>query len=403
MTKKISTTPKAVLFICLLLLSLVNIANYYVNSRINRLQTISASEKAADASAPTPITDAAKEIGTTSANPILEENKYDLTQNDILLGQNFIVGIYGVTLDERTKNFLKLVKPGGIILYERNYESESQFKKLISDLQKLSLAETRLPFFIMMDEEPGGATRLNLFRNELGFIKPSWEKIESDIRKMAAIGANVNLAPIADYPFNKNAFIKTRISTNSPDELKEFNKNFIGLLQKNQVSATLKHFPGIGVFTDDPHEKPINAVVDEKIFNDSVGIFKSGIDAGARFIMTSHASYGNIDKNVPATLSEKIITGLLRNTLGFKGLIITDDLAGMPFINDPEMDLAQATAQSLAAGHNLVIFSHNNPLAAGVYGKLLSNMDSDSGLKIIVEKNYRDVALFKQQYLSPAD
>ncbi len=345
------------------------------------------------------ITASPKKDYSSPASPMpAREEKITLPSDDLLLGQNFVVGIYGTSLDNETKKYLLRIKPAGIILYSRNCETPSQLKNFVAELQEFAKSTSGYYYFMMIDEEPGGASRLNLFRNVFEFGTPEWDKIERDIKNMAMAGINVNLAPLADFPFNEDTFIKKRIQAHTPEALIDFNAKFIALSQKNNVSATLKHFPGMGVFVDDPHQKIPYVRAGQKIIDESLGIFKGGIDAGVDFVMTGHGVYDDIDYDIPATLSEKITTGILRNTLGFKGLIITDDLSDMPFIVGKEMNLTDATAESLEAGHDLVIFSHNQDKAGGVYEKLLQRLGTDQELRSVVEKNYRDIISFKNKH-----
>lgn len=328
------------------------------------------------------------------------QNDNILPSTDFVLGQNFVVGISGRTLDEETKKFLQQIKPAGVILYYRNYQTRDQLKNLIAELQEFAKDTTGYHYFIMIDEEPGGATRLNLFKNVFDFGFPEWDRIERDVKEMASVGINVDLAPLADFPFNEDTFIKKRIQAHTPEALTDFNKKFIALLQENHISATLKHFPGMGVFVDDPHIKLPYVSTDQKILDESIKLFKNGIDAGVDFVMTGHAVYDDIDPNVPATLSKKITTNILRNNLGFKGLVITDDLSEMPFFIGREINLVEATAESLKAGHNLVMFSHNPNKTMEVFEKLLQRLQDDRELKSVVEQNYRNVLFFKQKNFS---
>lgn len=326
------------------------------------------------------------------------EKNIVLPSSEIVLGQNFIVGIPDKTLDTETKNFLKEVKPAGVILYSRNYETPNQLKNLINELQEIAEATTNHSYLIMIDEEPGGATRLNLFKNVFDFGTPDWNRIENDIKEMASVGINVDLAPLADFPFNEDSFIKDRVPAHTTKALVDFNKKFIALLQQNGVSATLKHFPGMGVFIDDPHIKLPYTNDDQKIIDKSIQLFKSGIDNGVDFVMTGHAVYDVIDPNVPATLSKKITTDILRNNLAFTGLIITDDLSDMPFIIGKNIDRAEATVEALRAGHNLVIFSHRPEKTKEIFEKLLQRVQNDQELKSLIESNYRKVVYFKQKH-----
>lgn len=313
------------------------------------------------------------------------------------LGQNFVVGIEGKKLDDKTSQILEKIKPAGIILYYRNYENPSQLKDLISSLQSLALKTTSHPYFIMIDEEPGGATRLDLFNNIFAFGEPNWVQIEKDIKIMQGLGINVDLAPIADFAFDNNTFIKDRIPAHDIAHLTDFNKKFIALLNQNHILATLKHFPGMGVFVQDPHDILPYANPDKSVINKSINIFKDGINSGADFVMTCHGVYDDIDPNNPATLSKKITTDILRGQVGFTGIAITDDLSEMPFTIDKKIDLSQATAQAIEAGHNLVLFSHKPEETEIIFDKLLNIVEKDTKLKSLVAQNYVKVVSLKNK------
>jgi beta-N-acetylhexosaminidase len=312
-------------------------------------------------------------------------------------GQNFAVGLAGTTITQEEKEILEYIKPSGIVLYYRNFENPDQFKALISDLQKIAEDTASRPYFIMIDEEPGGASRLDVFNNVFAFGEPNWEQIERGIKIMKGLGINVDFAPIADFPFDDNSFIKNRVPARDPDHLMEFNKQFIALLGKYDISATLKHFPGMGVFVDDPHKKLPYANPESYVIDESLNIFKSGIDAGADFVMTGHGVYDDIDMGKPATLSEKIATDLLQEKLGFKGLIITDDLSDMHFIPDKETSLAAAAEKSLQAGHNIVLFSHNLAKTKEIFNQIVEDADKDENLQSVIASNYSKILLMKDK------
>ncbi|MEA3272372.1 MAG: glycoside hydrolase family 3 N-terminal domain-containing protein [Patescibacteria group bacterium] len=324
-----------------------------------------------------------------------QQQKITLPSLQEQLGQNLVVGFEKKEIDQQTKEALEYIKPAGIILYYRNFENPDQFKKLISELQKIARDTTGKPYFIMLDEEPGGAARLGVFNNVFAFGEPDWDHIEKGIKIMKDLGINVDLAPIADFPFDNNSFIKNRVPAHDTEHLMEFNRQFIALLNKYNMSATLKHFPGMGVFVDDPHRKLPNADPEDSIIEKSLKIFKDGIDSGTDFVMTGHGIYDDIDPNIPATLSKKIATDLLQIQLGFKGLIITDDLSEMYFIPNGKMNLVQATESSFKAGHNLVMFSHGLENIKKIFDEIISDANQDENLQSVIATNYTKVLLMK--------
>jgi beta-N-acetylhexosaminidase len=313
------------------------------------------------------------------------------------LGQNFVVGIEGKTIDEKTKKILEYIQPAGIILYYRNFDNPDQFQNLIADLQKIAKDTVGKSYFIMIDEEPGGAARLDVFNGVFAFGTPDWDHIERGIKIMEDLGVNVDLAPIADFPFDDNSFIKSRVPAHDPEHLMEFNQKFIALLAKHKISATLKHFPGMGVFVDDPHKKLPYANPEKSVIDESLQIFKSGIDGGADFVMTGHGVYDDLDPASPATLSKIIATDLLQKNLGFDGLVITDDLSEMHFIVGQEMDLSGAAEESWRAGHNLVLFSHELEKTKEIFDETLGHLNEDKDLPAVITANYLKVMSLKNK------
>ena len=311
-----------------------------------------------------------------------------------MLGSNFIVGFMGYNLDEETREIIKYIKPSGIILYARNCKDENQLKDLISDLQEIALDINAYKFFIMIDEEPGGANRLGVFDNAFSLNGPDWSEIYYGTKMMSEVGINVNLAPIADYPFDDNTFIKRRISVKTIEDLIDFNKNFIQISKENNIFTTLKHFPGMGMFVDDPHKDIPSSVINQDIFNKSLLIFKQGIDAGVDFVMTGHAVYENIDSENSATLSSKIVKDILKDQLGFKGIVITDDLSDMP-INEERIGRDEVGIKALKSGHHLIMYSHDIKRTKDIFDSILDKAKSDLELQSVIRENYKEIISFK--------
>ncbi|HWZ42820.1 MAG TPA: glycoside hydrolase family 3 N-terminal domain-containing protein [Candidatus Saccharimonadales bacterium] len=313
------------------------------------------------------------------------------------LGQTFIVGIPGPSLDARSEQLLRYIRPGGIVLYYRNFVSGEQLQTLILKLQALARETTGRPYLVMIDEEPGGAGRLGLFRHVFATGVPNWAQIDHDIGVMERLGINVELAPLADFPFNHQSFIRRRIPAHSVEALTEFNHQFVVLLKKHGISATLKHFPGMGTFADDPHKTLPQNTFAARDLDSSLKIFQQGIDAGAELVMTGHAVYSGVDPRHPATLSKEIVTGLLRRQLGFRGLVITDDLSDMPFITGQDLSLDEAAEQALEAGHTMVLFSHKLAKTRKIFDLLLERAGKDEALRSVIEINYGQIAAFKDR------
>lgn len=328
----------------------------------------------------------------------LNSPKEDIININEELGQNIIVGIPYAYLDSFTESILRTIKPAGIVLYQRNFDSFEQIENLISQLQAISKEESKCPYFIMLDEEPDGANRMGLLKNIFTLGNPNWVKIERDIVELSKIGINVELAPLADFPFVPNSFISKRLKLKSKEDLIAFNKTFISLLNKYNICATLKHFPGLGLISDDPHYKFIQDDSNKDIIDQSISIFQSGIESGASFVMTSHVVYDALDCDNPATFSNYIVTNILKNKLDFDGIVVTDDLSDMP-LSIQGLDLVNAGIQSLKAGHNLIMFSHNLPRTKEIIEGILLEASKDKELLQTINSNYIKVTSFKSRYL----
>lgn len=320
----------------------------------------------------------------------------DVVSVDVLLGQNFIVGIPDTSLNKTSKDILHEIKPGGVVLYRRNFESSEQFKLLIQELQMIAQEESGVPYFIMLDEEPNGASRLDLLKDTFTLGLPDWGSINTGIEVLADLGITVELAPVVDFPFNEDSFIRKRVPVDTPQNLMAFNNTFIELLAQNNISATLKHFPGAGVFVEDPHHAVPKGYVEKDFFDQSLSLFESGIKAGADFVMINHAIYENIDTENPATLSQNIVTGLLREQLGFKGLIITDDIEDMlsPIWG---LEPADAGVRALKAGNTMIMYSHDLSETLKTYKKIFIATKTDNDLREKIQSNHNQIVDFKKE------
>jgi beta-N-acetylhexosaminidase len=317
------------------------------------------------------------------------------------VGQNFVVGIPNPALDETTRAGLAAIRPAGIILYYRNYQSAGQFKGLIADLQQIAVQTTGRPYLILLDEEPGGATRLGLFQHAFALGTPDWDAIETDAALLAGMGVNVDLAPVADYPFDPHSFIARRVPpVTNVDDLIRFNRGFIEALREQGVAATLKHFPGMGIFEQDPHRVLPKSRFEDRTLRESLRIFRAGVSAGAEFVMTAHGYYQDLDPDHPVATSSRIVTELLRRRLGFDGIIMTDDLSDMRHSLETDFDLAAVAIESLKAGHNLVMFSHKLEEISKVIGRVLRASRSDPQLLRVMTANCEKLVRFKSARLT---
>jgi beta-N-acetylhexosaminidase len=316
---------------------------------------------------------------------------------EIAVGQNFIVGIDAPELDAPTVRFLTSIKPGGIILYKPNIKSPKQLKDLIDELQRLAIETSNKPYLIFIDEEPGGVTRLGLFKGVSTETEIDWSDIERDVRALRDIGINVELAPIADYSPESDSFISKRSVFRDSAELMDFNRKFISLLEEHRIASTLKHFPGVGSLKKDPHHGVLHVSDTPTASSRSMEIFKDGIDAGAHFVMTSHTIHDDIDAENSVTFSKKAID-ILRGGLGFKGLIITDDISAMPLLLPGDPD--ESAVRAIEAGHTMVMFSWKRETTKRAWDEALAYYQGNENIRKLMDSNYALISAYKAEHLA---
>ncbi|ABR47506.1 glycoside hydrolase, family 3 domain protein [Alkaliphilus metalliredigens QYMF] len=279
-------------------------------------------------------------------------------------------------INESVKEQIKQYHLGGIILFAENIESIDQTKKLIDDMQKNS----RLPMFIAVDEEGGRVTRLNHSRSQLpatqlpgnevlGKTKDptlSYEVGRLLGRELLSLGFNMNLAPVADVNTNaKNPVIGDRSFSDNPQEVGIMASEMARGLQNENVSAVFKHFPGHGDTEFDTHHQAVVINHDlERLQSVEWVPFRKGIEVSVDAIMTAHIQMPQITGNdFPATLSSKIITEILREEMGYEGMVITDALE-MSAVSQ-HYTSAEAAVLAIEAGVDILLMPRSLEEAYG--------------------------------------
>lgn len=254
------------------------------------------------------------------------------------IGRLFMIGIPGTTLDSNSAALIRELDPSGVILFERNIETPEQLALLCNKLQKYALDCHGNPLFLAVDQEGGRVARLKapftVFPGNAAMAKDPTASMRAEdfaritAEEMRLVGLNMDFAPVLDVVQGiPERHLKNRTFGSNPEKTILLGNTIIRLLQENGIMATAKHFPGLGMATRDPHQQLPRIHTDaEQIKAVHLPPFSAAIKQGVACIMTSHALYPGLDPEYPASLSHKIMTDLLRETLGFQGLLITDDL-----------------------------------------------------------------------------
>ena len=285
-----------------------------------------------------------------------------------------MAGFAGPKIDDDIKKLIVEEKIAGVILFSRNIESIEHVSELVAEIR--SLAGKR-PFLIAVDQEGGRVSRLPppfiqlppMARlgsiNDTELTRRIAEALAGELRQL---GFNLNFAPVADVNSNpQNPVIGDRSFSDDPALAASHVCAFIDGLQDKGVAACVKHFPGHGDTSQDSHlelprvEADLERLRKTEFFPFSMAVKREGSKGPAYFlppyppaaVMTSHVVYTALDPENPATLSKKIVTELLRDSMGFGGMTATDDLE-MKAIDGP-MQIGAAAVRAVNAGCDLLL------------------------------------------------
>lgn len=296
------------------------------------------------------------------------------------LGQMVMIGIQGTKVDDNSLYMLNQYHMGGVILFDRNMESPEQVKQLTSDLQAQS--NEKVPLFIGIDEEGGDVVRMAEkltpppSQKEIGAtgdIEQAKTWAIKTAKSLKDMGINVNFAPVADVGSNDKRSYSTDANT-VIDFVRAATKGY----QQENIIYSLKHFPGIGKGKVDSHiDSSSIDVAKEVLMTEDILPFKTIIDESDPndyFILVSHLKYLALDEEYPASLSSKIMTDLLRNKLGYKGIIITDDMEMGAVAN--HNDFRSIGVNAVKAGADIVLVCHEYKHQQEVYLGLLDAVNS---------------------------
>jgi beta-N-acetylhexosaminidase len=284
------------------------------------------------------------------------------------IGQCFGIGFSGTSVSEDLRRLVKQYKVGNVILFRENIVSAAQVRALCNSIQALVKDETGYPAFIAIDQEGGAVTRLpDDMVNVPGAMalaaSGNTENVALAARITAAelrrIGANLNLAPVLDVNCNKdNPVIGNRSFAPNAADAASFAVAAVKAFNEEGLMCCGKHFPGHGDTAVDSHlDLPlVDRSLDELEARELIP-FRAAIAAGIPAIMTTHILFPQIEsEKIPATMSGKILKGLLRNRLGFTGLVISDAME-MRAIKD-YYGIPKGCALALAAGVDIVYVCH---------------------------------------------
>ena len=290
--------------------------------------------------------------------------------------RSFIVGIKSTKLNNKEKIFLKKYKPWGVILFTRNIKNINQTFKLTSSIRKI-FNDKNYP--ILIDQEGGRVNRLkniisfdNLTSEFFGqlYVK-NYKEFEIYYRLfidktsylLKLIGVNLNTSPVLDLRVKgASNIIGDRSFSKDPKIVSKIGDYCINFFHKNKIGTVIKHIPGHGLASVDSHNFTPLINKDNKYLakND----FKSFKNKKTLFAMTAHIIFKKIDEKNPVTHSKKLIK-LIRNKIGFRNILISDDLS----MKSLKGNLKENAFKAFNAGCNLVLHCNGNLKEMEIVGK----------------------------------
>lgn len=322
-----------------------------------------------------------------------------------LAGQRMMVGFEGTQFNPDLEFLIGVLKVGGIILFSQNAETPNQVKNLCRSVQAYARTNGQPPLMIAVDQEGGEVARLKKpFTQFPGNPSMKSEKdavyfAETSAAELVQAGINMNLAPVMDVaPKGIDSIMAGRSFGHDPVWVSKLGLTVISHLQRNNVMAVAKHFPGIGRTVFDSHiDLPIFDGDMSELESCDLVPFEACIRSGVAGIMLSHILYRKIDPQWPASLSQCVAETLLRERLRFTGITITDDL-DMGAINK-HYDMKTAIRQILMAGIDITLICHKGSNIEIAHKEILQNLKNSPELKIKGIESVRRIMALKRKYI----
>lgn len=344
-----------------------------------------------------------------SINKKVEEKISTMTLEE-KVGQMMFYGVNGTNVDDKVLNLFEDQHVGGIILYGyRNFWGSSLDNnvKYVNSIKKANRQNSDIPLFIGFDEEGGSMSQLpqELMRTpskgELGNTNDS--SLATGIgagtaKKLKLLGINTDFGTVLDINTNKNnPIIGVRSYGSTKEKVTEFGINELKAIQNEGVIPTVKHFPGHGDTEVDSHLGLPSLNHDlNRLKSTELVPFQTAINNGVEMVMTAHIMLPQIDKEYPATMSKKILTDLLRDEMGYKGVIITDDLEMQAISKN--WDLGEAAIKSVEAGADILLVCHTIENQQKVYNAVVQGVNDGKIDENRIDESVRRILRLKYQY-----
>jgi len=323
------------------------------------------------------------------------------------IGQLLIGSLAGPTISPEVRSVAREFSLGGLTLFSRNIEAPEQVAELSIDVQALAAG---LPLWIAVDQEGGRVARLRKPFTEWppmavlgrsGSVDLASRFATALAAELRAVGITLDYAPVLDIHTNpKNPVIGDRALADDAELVARLGAAIVRGLQDNGVAACGKHFPGHGDTSVDSHlELPLVEHPPDRIRRVECVPFREAIRADVAFIMTAHVLVPSLDEEKPATLSPRIVQALLRDELGYRGVILSDDLEMTAIARSYEVP--EAAVQAVVAGCDaLLVCSGDAGVQAATLEALVHAVEDGRIAYKRIEDALRRLRLAKERFLA---
>ena len=318
------------------------------------------------------------------------------------IGQLLIVGFDGTEMTTRLTSLLTRLQPAGVILFARNINTPEQTSRLLRDCQKC----VSTPLFTCVDLEGG---RVDRFRDVFGPSPSPADVFATGDRKLfrkhgqvlgencRALGFNVDFAPVLDLAFEASRQVmSSRTVSSNPRETVVYAREFLAGLRGARVLGCGKHFPGLGEGRlDSHHELPVIDKPFKKLLAEDLLPYCL-LRASLPLLMISHATYPEVTRDrTPASLSKIWITDILRKRIGYRNLVVSDDLEMGGVLS--AAPVGEAAVEHIRAGGDLCLICHREDYITQAYEELLHTVKSEPQFAKRVSESIRRVLAFKKK------
>ncbi len=317
------------------------------------------------------------------------------------IGELFLVG-FPNGIDDEAIQLIKKVRPGGIILYPKNMKDMHNLEISINILYELMEREG-LRFFITSDHEGGQVETIPGIlpfpgNAALGRTKEEYVTLYGTYlgKTLKNIGFNTLFAPVLDVLHETSSPVTgLRAFSHDPKKVATYGTLFIDALQKEGIIATAKHFPGHGKADADSH-KVLPIVKDFGKEDPDLFPFKEAVEHNVGMVMTAHIIYPQLD-TLPATLSEKILKGILREKLGYKGIIISDAIEMQALYDNYSVE--EMIKRFFDAGGDIFLVADGKKNLKRSYDALIMHLENGEIEEKILEKSIGRIRTLKEKYV----